>query len=552
MLATLLLVALAAVLFAKKDQLFQGTLQPFGFSPMQWAIFMTLLTTASLVMHTQEVLGPGEGYWFHFPLVSLLQRGEFPPTHPFLPDLKLGDPFGRDYLVALLSWLSGGGLAQLSATWLFHHSLLACAFFLSFGLGRRQAGTAGGFLMSSLIFFGISRGDRVGLADTYDGSSLLIYVLLLLLLSFESQSETSTAGDLFLGLTLTVTGLVEPRLMLLFLLLLWLGPLLWPRGSQSRISPRAWLRPLLLSAGSGLFAALSYLPQSSAQATEFSSALNLSSVLATSAWLPLYLGLPAGLWLLRQRADVGGMFYSLGLGAGAVCLLWDLSSLAPKQQFFWEFTTGFGFAGALAVALALLWQHGGWKKAAVVVLAVAASFPGASKVNRNLSDISKLPAERAALAHSPFYPSPQQWLVGSEQLAMTPGLIEASLELQARARPGERLLSDLACRSAQELLQESTVIGLSAVSSMGHAAIPPGTAPKDSPSTRSAAWSQLWEAGEVERLPSMGARWLLTTRPETAAMLRGHVAEEFLKEIESFGEVTLWRYLGPFEDPTHP
>ena len=142
-LALVALVATAALLFSKRARLNKESLEEFGFSPMQWACFMTLLTTAGLIMHTREVLGPEDDYWIHFPLISLLQRGDFPPPHPFFSDLVLHGHFGRDYLVAVLSWLSGGGLAQLSSTWIFNHTLQASAFFLAFGLGRRHGGTAG-------------------------------------------------------------------------------------------------------------------------------------------------------------------------------------------------------------------------------------------------------------------------------------------------------------------------------------------------------------------------------------------------------------------------
>lgn len=109
------------------------------------------------------------------------------------------------------------------------------------------------------------------------------------------------------------------------------------------------------------------------------------------------------------------------------------------------------------------------------------------------------------------------------------------------------MVVDLDPRSHWDIFQESTVIGLSGLRSVGHATPPPWMPDGISPFFRTAAWSQLWQAGDTRVLPSMGARWLLTSRQETAEKLRQNVREEFLKEVESFGEVTLWRYLGALD-----
>lgn len=604
-LALVALVATAALLFSKRDRLNKESLEEFGFSPMQWACFMTLLTTAGLIMHTREVLGPEDDYWIHFPLISLLQRGDFPPPHPFFSDLVLHGHFGRDYLVGVLSWLSGGGLAQLSSTWIFNHTLQASAFFLAFGLGRRHGGTAGGFLMASFLFFGISVGSRVGLTDTYDNNNLLVYVLLLFFFALESCTENSRRADLFLGLGLGVYGIIYETHMLLFLLVLPLGPLLWRR--KETLSPKDWLRPIALCLGSLLIAALlggpiadlakrpflekksevdhaatyseqrvqvsfpkeklfqilvgpegyrrlSYVYQGKAfaalqkeagQETDFHYASIFGPKVLLMHWLALYLGFPAGFWLIHKRASVGVLLWSFGLISYLVPALVDFGPVHEREYFRWEFAAGFGFAGALAVATALLWSRGGWRKPLVVILALAVTLGGERKVNRNFIEMSKLPPERAQLASSPFYPSPREWILGSKELRMSQGLLDASLALRDRSRPGDRMVTDLDSRSHWDLFQESTVAGLTGLRSVAHATPPPWMPDGISPYFRTAAWSQLWQTGDVRTLPFLESRWLMTSRKETAEKLKARVREDLLKEIESFEEVTLWRYLGP-------
>lgn len=229
-------------------------LKSFGFSPFQWGCFMTLLTAANLVMHTRETAGPASDYWIHFPLISLLNRGEFPPPNPFFDDLTLHGHFGRDYLVAIIGWYAGDGIELLKTNWTYYHILSVSAFFLAFGLGRRVAGTAGGFLMSSFLFFGISVGSRVGMMDTYDNNNLLVYCLILLFVAFETTVDNYRAGDVFLGLALGVYGIIYETHLVLFLMTIWIGPLLW-RRCPSGWSIRAWRRPLLLSLTAGLLAA---------------------------------------------------------------------------------------------------------------------------------------------------------------------------------------------------------------------------------------------------------------------------------------------------------
>lgn len=611
-LAVLLLFTATVVLYVKRDVLIDRPLDEFGFSPVQWACFMTLLSIASLVMHTREVLGPEDDYWIHFPVISLLHRGEFPPPNPFFYDLSLHGHFGRDYLIAVLGWLSGGGVALLSCTWIFNHSLQVSAFLLAFGLGRRQGGTAGGFLMASFLFFGISVGSRVGLVDTYDNNNLLVYVLLLLFIALETTPESPLHSEVFLAISLGVYGIIYETHMLLFLMVLWAGPLLWRRDSQG-INVKQWRRPLALSVASVGVAAmlggpiqdlarrmigleqgtvshaatyseqrvqvsfpkqqlfkilvgperyrrLSYVYQGKAFSTlqnqtaeigadarqSFHYAFILGPDVLMMHWLALYLGLPAGLWLLGQKeAREGAVLWVFGLTSFLVPALVDFGPVHEREYFRWEFAAGFGFAGALAVALAHLWRQGKLAKVAVVLLAVAVTIGGERKINRTFIDIDKLPADRQALASSPFYPSPTQWILGSKELRMDDDLLSAALELKVRSQPDDRMVTDLDARSHWEIFRESTVCGLAGLRSVGHVTPPPWMQDGIAPLFRSAAWNVLWQTGDLRVLPSLGARWLLSHHDKSRKLLKPQERDDFLKEVAQFGKVSLWRYLGP-------
>lgn len=135
---------------------------------------------------------------------------------------------------------------------------------------------------------------------------------------------------------------------------------------------------------------------------------------------------------------------------------------------------------------------------------------------------------------------------------MTPGLIDAALELKERSRPEDRMVTDLDPRSHWDIFQESTVGGLAGLRSVGHVTPPPWKPDGIAPFFRTAAWSQLWQAGDTRVLPSLGARWLLTSEKEHTQSLRAKVGKDFLKEVASFEEATVWRYLGPLDHLDKP
>jgi hypothetical protein len=609
-LGSLILFIGTMVLVAKRKSGTVEDFEPFGFSPMQWGCFMTLLTAANLVMHTREAIGPASDYWIHFPLISLLNRGEFPPPNPFFDNLTLHGHFGRDYLVAIIGWYAGDGIELLKTIWTYYHVLSVSAFFLAFGLGRRMAGTAGGFLMSSFLFFGISVGSRVGLMDTYDNNNLLVYCLILLFVAFETTRDNYRVGDVFLGLSLGVYGIIYESHLILFLMTVWFGPLLWRRAA-SGIHPKAWLRPLALSAGAMVVAAslggplqdmalratglreakvdhaayyqaqrvqvkfpkehlgqimvgpetyrrLSYVFQGQAfeglqpsmgagmsARSDFHYAYIFSPDVLLMHWLALFLGLPAGFWLLGRVCPEGQALWVFGVVSFLVPAFFDFGPVHEREYFRWEFAAGFGCAGALAATLALQWKRDSrlWK-VLVVVLALLVTLGGERRINRTMLEIEKLPDIKRERALRPWYPSPRDWILHSPELRMNEDMLEAALKLRFRSSPQDRMLTDIDVRKHWDIHQEATVVALAGLRSVGHVSPPPWMPDGNAPFFRTAAWNAFWQTGDIRILPFLNSRWLYSHDPEKAGLLDG---KESLKKVDAFGEVTLWRYEGPLE-----
>lgn len=594
------------VLYSRRESSGAQELGSFGFSPFQWGCFMTLLTAANFVMHTREAVGPEDDYWIHFPLISLLNRGEFPPPNPFFNDLSLHGHFGRDYIVAILGWFNGGGEALLSSLWVFNHILSVSAFFLAFGLGRRRGGIAGGFLLSTFLFFGISVGSRVGLMDTYDNNNLLVYCLLLLFVALETTVSNSRWVDGFLAFSLGVYGIVYETHLLLFCMVLWAGPLLWRK--EEKLHPRQWLRPLAICSVAVVFAAclggplqdlalratgmvkvkvdhaatyqaqrvqvkfpkdnlfqimvgpesyrrLSYVYQGRAfeglrntgktagmsARADFHYSFILGPDVLLMHWLALYLGLPVGLWLWRKKLPEGQALWFFGLVSFLVPALVDFGPVHEREYFRWEFAAAFGFAGALAVALSVLWRQGKWQKVVVVILALLVTLGGERKLNRTFIKVHKMTPVKRARALSPLYPSPRQWILGSPELRMDEELLKAALSLRKRSKPNERMLVDLDPRAHWDIFQESTVTALAGLRSVGHVSPPPWMPDGIAPFFRTSNWSAFWQTGDTRILPFMNSRWLLCHDPAKAKLLEG---KPDLKKLEEFGEVSIWRYEG--------
>ena len=178
-------------------------------------------------------------------------------------------------------------------------------------------------------------------------------------------------------------------------------------------------------------------------------------------WLALYLGLPAGFWLLRRVCPEGQALWVFGLVSFLVPAFFDFGPVHEREYFRWEFAAGFGFAGALAALLALQWNRDSkaWK-ALVVVMAILVTLGGERRINRTLLTIESLPTHKRERALKPWYPSPRDWILNSPELRMTEDMLEAALKLRLRSGPQDRMLTDIDVRKHWDIHQEATVVAL--------------------------------------------------------------------------------------------
>lgn len=559
MLSMLAAAAAAGILWSQRDRL--PPLDPTGFTPNQWALLMTGLSGAYLYMHTRGIVGPEDDYWIHFPLISLLERGFFPPPNPFVEGLTLHGHFGRDYLLAILTAASGGD--QMVATWGFNHALQVSTFFLACGLAVKYTGSrAAGILLPFLLFFGVSVGSRVGLMDTYDNNNLLVYAVLLALtvLLLDAQDAPTWGRFLFLAFLLGVYGVIYETHMILFLAVVLLaclrsralfgralacavlslalaavlgGPIgdlagrfLGLRASEpvthadSYQAQRVQIqfpksRFLQIDLERDPYRRLSYVYEGKAlrglvgPLDEGGYTFIFSPKVLMMHWLALYLGLPAGLYLWRRGNRPGLILWSFALLAYLVPGMVDFGPVHEKEYFRWEFAAGFGFAAALALALADLWERGGRPlRAVVVVVALLTMLGGERRLNKTIIEIQKAPPALARRLLSPFYPSSREWFLETEVL----GMKEADLRLAAwlREKTGRRdaLLTNIEGRAHWDIFRESTLVGLAGLPSYGHQSPPPWMPDGIAPFFRTANWTVFWQHLDPRALPATGATWL--------------------------------------------
>lgn len=590
--------------FLHKDRAKMPALITRPLTPVEFAILMTALSGAYIVMHAREVLGPEDDYWVHFPLIALLARGNFPPPNPFFENLNLHGHFGRDYLIAMLSRVADNDI--MLTTWTFNHLLSASAFFMAVGLGFKYADKAGAFLFSLFLFFGISVGSRVGLMDTYDNNNLLVYACLLLLMSILLRVPERPGVLWLLTPLLGVYAIIYETHMILLLGCLLLVAPLHARCSEQALDKELLLKCAGAALGSLLLAAMlggpiqdlaaralglrqaqvthagtyqeqrveihfpkkhlfqillgpddyrrrSYvyegkffrnlIPVSQQQGYQYTFLLHPKVLLMH--WLALYLGLPAGLYLWRKRHLAGLSFWLFGLGALLTPALVDFGPVHEKEYFRWEFAAGFCFAAALAMALALCWKTLESKagKAAVVLLCLLVMLGGERRLNKTFIAMQKAPQQDQARLASPLYPSSDDWFLNAEVLRLNRDTLELSRLLWQRSDPEDRLLTNFDARSHWELFRESTVAGLAGLRSVGHQSPPPWMPDGIAPFFHTANWTVFWQTLDPRALPALGARWMLVDGD--AQLFDRLAAIESVTEVERRAEQAVFTIARP-------
>lgn len=572
--------------------------QPFGLSSPQWALLMTGLTGAYFYMHTLGLSAPEDDYWIHFPVIAMLERGFLPPPNPFLEGITLHGHFGRNYLLAILTTASGGDI--MLATWTFNHLLQIGTFFLACGVGIRYGrSAAAGVLLPLLLFFGVSVGSRAGLVDTYDNNNLLVYAILLALMVLLLQVlERPTLGRYaFLALMTGFYSIVYETHMILFLgCVLWAPLVVWPlRSAELK-------RGLLLGLGSTVLSLLvasllggpiqdltarlvglrQQKPISQADAYQ-SQRVEISfpkkeflqiklgrdpyrrlsyvyegklfrdrlppldeggytfifhpKVLVLH-WLATYLGLPAGLYLAYRRHTAGVLLWLFAFFSYLVPGVVNFGPMHENEYFRWEFAAGFGFAGALALALGDLWvkaENKRWVKAVIVVVALLTMLGGERRVNQAAIMGQKASEPLSRRLSTPIYPAGWTWLTETKVLEIAPADVELCRWLKGRTNPSDVLVTNLEARKHWDMFRESTLVGMSGVRSVGHQSLPPPWMPDGiAPYFRTPNWTVFWQTLDARALPALGASWLyVDIEPKRLEQLKALPQLKLEKEIEA-------------------
>ncbi|MBI3929438.1 MAG: hypothetical protein HY319_28085 [Armatimonadetes bacterium] len=528
------------------------------------------LAGAYFAMHTRGLSGPEDDYWIHFPVIAMIGRGWFPPLNPFFPELTLHGHFGRDYLLAVLARVSRGDI--MLATWVFNHTLQVSAFSLACGMGLRWGKTAAaGVLLPLFLFFGISTGSRVGLMDTYDNNNLLVYVCLLALLALigDALEHRDLHRYLGVGALLGVYAGVYETHFVLAAGCLFLSPLALAWCRKARPEPgalRAVALALLLAAGVALlqvgpirdlalrsagieqvdqvdyddayqaqrvslkfpkaqlfqiklgrdaYRRLSYVYEGKLfsellKATDQGGYTYIwSPRVLMMHWLAVYLGIPAILVLARQRNLMGLLFWLFGCAGYLVPALVDFGPVHENEYFRWEFAAAFGFAGALALALAGLWTGSGrGGRTGLLLVGLLTLWGGERKLNRELIAVQKAPPEQRALLLNPLYPDSQRWFLAQKALRMTLADLLLCEWLRERLGPQDTMLTNLDGREHWDVFRESTIVGIAGARSVGHQSPPPWMPDGIAPFFRTPNWTVFWQHLDDRALPATGASWL--------------------------------------------
>lgn len=366
-------------------------------------------------LHTRQILEPENDFLTHFPLISLMANGVFPPPNPYYPDVEMHGHFGRDYLIALLSRSIGGD--SIFTVWVFNHVLHLSCFLLCVGLGYAAGSSIASVLVPYLAFGGVSVGSRVGLMDTVDNNNLLVYCVLLTLLSLVvhcAGRPPRFSAFFMLSVLLGVYAIIYETHMVLMLGILCLTPLLyfWSHSELQSFKTSlkttglcflCCLASLMLGAilggpiqdlalrsigynkvriqrfesyesqkvsikfpkkrlfqvclGTEAYNRISYVYQSKAfhgippRLDQGGYTYVYQPKFLVLHWLALYLAVPCGLYLFAKRNFVGTVCWTFGLSAFLAPALVDFGPVHELEYFRWQFAAGFGFALALGLAL---------------------------------------------------------------------------------------------------------------------------------------------------------------------------------------------------------
>lgn len=237
-------------------------------------------------------------------------------------------------------------------------------------------------------------------------------------------------------------------------------------------------------------------------------------------WIPTWLAPLTLAWAIRRRSICGYMFGLLGLIAYLTPALIDFGPIQEAQYFRWEFASGVGFAGLMALALADLIDYSvqlksrSWRRLiySTLLVFVIANIVGAQKLLNNIIIEAQKSPQAAAKVLWPWYPNTYRWLLSCRELQLNQRDLDLALWLWQQ--PGcKNIVWREHDYTPQQFLKCAVINGLAGTLSCEHA-LPPhwqpmGTAPYlPNGSTVAFQKEPSWPL-----ISGLGANWLVSEKP---------------------------------------
>lgn len=233
-------------------------------------------------------------------------------------------------------------------------------------------------------------------------------------------------------------------------------------------------------------------------------------------WLALFLAPLSLLSLLHYRDRTALLYWSLGAWAYLVPALVNFGPIYEFEYFRWEYAAALGLTVALGCAAGRLGERlMGSPRAGTIALGFTLiwglTWANTLGVQRTfVPRLAKSFGERSSsLADLLWMRTTAQWLKQNrDRLAVEPEDLQIANWLKANSQPGDRLLMNFRETQPWDILQESTLVGLTGVRSVGHS-MPLDSEPIGTPPYHmTAAARAFWGSSDYAQLEQLQVDWL--------------------------------------------
>lgn len=547
-----------------------GRTKPSWVSMSRAGAWSLAILSAVVVVYTHyhQVHVMDTDRYLHDAHIVAFGRGVYPPVNPFFPDLAMNGHFGRDLFMATLN---DGANDPVGTIWWVSPFIQLAAFLTLYASTRSlTASSCRGFLVATMLFFGMDCGFRVGMIDTFEGSNGLAYphMGLLMHLMLRILGGCSWPAWIVSGLVLGTYQLVYMTSFALLLLTgfalflvkartrqAWVGLILTgilsmalalteggaftdlaQRGTHPELNravqnqglrvtvefPKKHLFQVLTSTGvyyrtsvayqTSLFEGLYRPPRGDGYVNIW------TTDFLRVHWLPLYLA-PLALWLVRRSA-LGLAYWMLGAISFLLPGLFYFGPIFEAEYFRFELSAAYGFAGALGLALAE-WMETCPLRFTRRPIPTLSLGPGSARYLAALAILTaSLAAGEKALNDAliasgkkdfRWFPSPRQWRLQQPLFGLTEDSMAACAWLRERTQPGQQVLTNLLTDRPAGLWPDMVSATLAGVFPAGHAfpSETEGGTMGNPAFHQNSLYKAFWASADLSLLEGTRVRWLL-------------------------------------------